>query len=234
MSVVLPPNSTGSTVATLTSGAREYQECILSDGVTPTQLQSVLLPESAETLEIASARVSNHPLDGSKATYFATYAGQSLGTAATTACFGLGGSASKTIRLLQVIISATIATAGEEYDLKLQKESVLPTGGTAATTATIIPADSADVAGTAVPYFWTTAPTDGTVTGVVAVQKFSAYLATATTVQPPTFPAVFNFGNYPGKSLCIKGITQGAIFTIGAATPAHASSWDVTFIWTEE
>ena len=235
MSVVLPPNSTGSTVATLTSGAKEYQECILSDGVTPTQLNSVLLPENPESLEIAQLRVASHPLDGSKATYSAAYTAGSLGTSATTAVFQIGGSASKTVRVTDVIISATIATAGEEYDLTLQFETVLPTGGTSATAATKVPWDSNDAAATAVTKFWTAAPTDGTVTGVMWVEKFSAFIATATTVQPPNYVKRFSFGSLPGsKAVVLRGVAQGLVFTLNGATPAHASSWDVTFIWTEE
>jgi hypothetical protein len=173
--------------------------------------------------------------DGGKATYSATYTGQSVGTAATTAVFGLTGSATKVVRLLQLIVNATIATAGEEYDFSLQKETALPTGGTKATTATVIPWDSSDGAGTALPLFYTATPTDGTLTGVVLVTKLSAFLATATTVQPPTTPYVFNFGNQPGaKGLVLRGATQAIIATLNAATPAHASSWSVTMIWTEE
>ena len=173
--------------------------------------------------------------DGGKATYSAAYTAQSLGTSATTALFYIAGSASKVVRLLQLIVSATIATAGEEYDFTLQKESILPTAGTKATAATIVPWDSSDGAATATTAFYTVAPTDGTVTGVILVAKMTAYIAAATTVQPPNNTINLVFGNQPGaKALVLRGAAQGIVATINAATPAHASAWDVTFVWTEE
>ena len=212
MSVQLPPNGPGSVVETITENATG----------------------AATTYNVGERQVVAIG-DGGKATYSAIYTAQSVGTSATTALFYLSGSATKTIRLLQLIVNATIATAGEEYDLVLQKETALPTGGTKATVATIVPWDSLDGAATATTAFYTATPTDGTVTGVLLATKFSAFIAAATTVQPPTIPYVFNFGNQPGcKGLVLRGAAQGIVATINAATPAHTSSWDVTFVWTEE
>jgi len=212
--IQLPPNASGAILETFQAGNNVYT----GGGATP----------AAERQVVSLA-------DGGKATYSAAYTAQSLGTGATTACFYIAGSASKTVRLLQLIFSATIATAGEEYDFTLQKESVLPTGGTKATAATIVPWDSSDAAASATTAFYTAAGTDGTVTGVLLVQKFSAFIATATTVQPPTGPTVINFGTLPGeKALVLRGAAQGIVATLNGATPAHTSSWDVTFVWTEE
>lgn len=213
MSVQLFPNGAGTIVETFNPVANTY-----NGGGT-----------SAAERQVVSVA------DGGKATYSACYTAQSVGTAATTAIFGLIGSATKVVRLLQLIVNVTIATAGEEYDFSLEKETVLPTGGTKATAATIVPWDSSDIAATATTAFYTATPTDGTVTGVLLVTKLSAFLATATTVQPPTAPYVFNFGNQPGaKGLVLRGAAQGIFATLNAATPAHASSWSVTMIWTEE
>ena len=173
--------------------------------------------------------------DGCKSTYSASYTAQSVGTSATTAIAYLAGSATKLVKLVQVTINATIATAGEEYDLTFQKESVLPTGGTKATAATIVPWDSSDGAATATTAFYTATPTDGTVTGVFLVTKFSAFIATATTVQPPTVPYVFTFGAAAGsKAMTLRGAGQGVVLTLNGATPSHTSSYDLTFVWTEE
>lgn len=208
MSVQLPPNSSGSTIETFTGSTKTYnlgERQVVSIG------------------------------DGSKATYSATYSAQSIGTAATTAIFYLAGSATMVVRLVQLIVSATIATAGEEYDFILQKETTLPTGGTKATAATITPWDSSDPAATATTAFYTATPTDGTVTGVLLVAKLTAYIKAATTVLPPN--NVFNqtFGSAPNaKALVLRGATQGIVATINAATPANASAWDVTFVWTED
>ena len=213
MSVQLPPNASGTIVETFNPYGNTYN----GGGTSLAERQVVAVG------------------DGGKATYSATYTAQTVGTSATTAIFGLGGSASKVVRLLQLIVSVTQATAGVEYDLSLQKESALPTGGTKATTATIVPWDSSDSAGTAAPMFWTATPTDGTVVGVLLVAKLTAFIAAATTVLPPNNVLNLVFGNQPGaKALVLRGAAQGIIATINSATPANASSWDVTMVWTEE
>ena len=173
--------------------------------------------------------------DGGKATYSASYTAQSVGTAATTALFGLVGSASKVVRLLQLIVSATTITAGVTYDFSLQKETALPTGGTLATAATIVPWDSSDGAATAVTRFYTATPADGTVTGVFLVAKLTTYITALTTILPPISVLNLVFGNLPGaKAPVLRGAAQGIFATINTATPGNASSWDVTMVWTEE
>ena len=213
MSVQLPPNAAGTIVETFNPFGNTYN----GGGTSLAERQVVSVA------------------DGGKATYSASYTAQSVGTAATTALFGLVGSASKVVRLLQLIVSVTQATAGVTYDLSLQKETVLPTGGTLATTATIVPWDSSDGAATAVPRFYTATPTDGTITGVFLVAKLTAFIAAATTVLPPISVLNLVFGNLPGaKAPVLRGAAQGIFATINSVTPANASSWDVTMVWSEE
>ncbi len=230
MSVVLPPNSTGSTVATLTSGGFEFQKNILSDGVTPTQLASILLPGAAESLEIASQRVSSHTLDGNKTTYVSATSARSPGTAATTAIAQLIGSATKTMRLTRVLISFTEATAVAVYNVKLVKTSAAATGGTAST-ETVLPMDSADAAGTGVAKFFTVTPTAGTLVGVIAVAKlYGSITATFTTVDR----IEWNFGRAGAKCPVLRGVAETLEINIGSATPANAGAWDIAWEWTEE
>ena len=232
MSVQLPPNSTGSIVGTLTSGSKEYQEIILSDGVAPTQLVTALLPGQGLATEVAMLVATNHPADGHKATYSASYLAGSVGTAATTAIAYIAGSATKTVRVLRATFAVTIGTTVEEYDLVAQFETALPSGGTKATAATKVPYDSNSGAATATTAFYTATPTDGTVTGPLGIWKLLANItATATN---PNANLVLDFGNRPGQAVVLRGAAQGLVFTINAVTPGHASSWDVTFEWTEE
>jgi hypothetical protein len=208
MSVQVPPNSSGSVIETWVSATK--------------------------VLNLGERQITS--LDsGGRPTYSAGYTAQSVGTAATTDLFYISGSAAATVRVLQCVINATIATAGQEFDLTFQKESTLPTGGTKATAATIVPWDSLDAAAGATTAFYTATPTAGTLVGVMLVTKFSAFIATATTVQPPTIPYVFNFGSgLPGaKAITLRGAVQDLATTINAATPGNASSWDVSWIWTE-
>lgn len=206
MSVQVPPNSTGSVIETYIPATN-----VLNAG----ERQSVSIEGSGSP------------------TYSAAYTAQSVGTSATTAVFYIAGSATKTVRLLQMIVSVTVATAGVAFELTMQKESVLPTGGTKATAATIVPWDSADGAATATTAFYTVTPTDGTVTGVMLVEKFYAYITPATTVQPPVTTRNYIF-NQPGMKLpTLRGIAQGFVWTLNAATPANATSFDVNFVWSE-
>ena len=211
--VQLPPNAAGTIVETFNPYGNTYN----GGGTSLAERQVVSVA------------------DGGKATYSATYTAQSVGTAATTALFGLTGSASKVVRLLQMLVSATTITAGVTYDFSLQKETALPTGGTLATAATIVPWDSSDGAATAVTRFYTATPTDGTVTGVFLVAKLTTYITALTTILPPISVLNLVFGNLPGaKAPVLRGAAQGIFATINAATPAYASSWDVTMVWTEE
>jgi hypothetical protein len=211
MSVVLPPNSTGTQLETFLQGA------------------SSITYNTGEKQVVALS-------DGGKATYSACYTAQSAGTSATTEIAYIAGSATKTIRVLGIILTGTQATAGQEYDLTIQKEAALPTGGTKATAATIVPWDSNSAAASATTAFYTATPTaSASITGVVAVKKYSFFIATATTVQPPYIPAEFWFGTLPGGSaVVLRGAAQCLAVTLAAATPGNANSIDVTFIWTEE
>jgi hypothetical protein len=213
MSVQLPPNASGTIVETFNPVANTYN----GGGNSTAERQVVSIA------------------DGGKATYSASYLAQSVGTSATTAIFYLAGSASKVVRLLQVIVNVTVLTAGQTFDLLLQKETILPTGGTKATAATIVPWDSADGAATATTAFYTAAPTDGTITGVIFNGKLSAYLAVATTALPPIGGVNLVFGLLPGaKAPVLRGAAQGIVATLNGGTPGYATSFDVTLVWTEE
>jgi hypothetical protein len=229
MSVQLPPNSTGSVVGTLTSGGKEYQENIISDGVTPTQLASVLLPGAAESLEIAALRVSSHPLDSSKTSYASCTVARSPGTAATTAIASLVGSASKVVKLTKLIVSFTEATAAAMYNLRLMKTSAAATGGTAQA-ETIVPLKTTNAAATAVANFFTAAPTAGTPVGAIKSLKLFGSI-TGTIAVTDRF--VVEFGD---KAQCptLVGVAETLELNINGATPANAGSWDVTWEWTEE
>lgn len=233
MSVQLPPNSTGSVVATLTSGSKEYQENILSDGVTPTNLASVLVPGAAESLEIASLRVGAHPLDGNKTTFRACTVGRSPGTSATTCIANLIGSSTKIIRLTRLEVSFNEATAAAIYTLNLVKTSTAASGGTAST-ETVTPLDANDTA-TGVAKFFTVAPTVGTATGIIATRRiFGSITGTAAA----TDVVSWEFGNRakcPRLAAVVTDTFELKIYASTAvATPANAGQWNIMWEWTEE
>jgi len=171
--------------------------------------------------------------DTQKATYYANYTGQSVGTGATTNIFTVAGSATKTVKIVGLYIAATAATAASYFDVLVKRQSTADTGGTAATAATILPADINDAAASAAaPKFYTAAPTAGTVTGTLFSTKIFAPI---TGTPAPVVPvALLEAGRVPMKSVTLRGTTDIIAVTLNGVTPANATSFDVTLIWTEE
>jgi len=171
--------------------------------------------------------------EGSQATtYFASYTGQSIGTGATTNIITFAGSATKTVQVSRILLSATATTAASYFDVLLKRQTTADTGGTAATAATILKAQVADATATAAaPIFYTAGPTAGTVTGTqLAVKLFAPITGTPAPVVP-----VELLGN-PGrmaKPITLSGITDVLAITVNAVTPANATSWDVHLEWIE-
>ncbi len=90
MSVILPPNSTGSTVATLTSGGKEFQQAILVDATTPTQGAAIDAQGglSVKGEAASGAAVTGNPVliggqDGVNAVTLKTLSAANLATGAT-------------------------------------------------------------------------------------------------------------------------------------------------------
>src|SRR5579872_3475154 len=100
MSVQLPPNSTGSVIATLTSGGKEFQQAILVDATTPTQGLAI---SAGGALTVAGgaasgAAVTGNPVliagqDGTNAVTLKTASAANLATGATA-----GNGAMMTVR----------------------------------------------------------------------------------------------------------------------------------------
>src|SRR5947208_2799094 len=80
-------------------------------------------------------RVLAAPEGSEKSTYWATYVAQSAGTGATTNLFTMAGSATKTVKLVKLFVSATCTTAAAIFDVLMTRQSAVDTGGTAATAA---------------------------------------------------------------------------------------------------
>ena len=178
-------------------------------------------------------RVLAGPEGSQKATYFAAYKAQSIGTGATTNIITFAGSATKTIKITRLIVGATASTAASYFDVLVNRQSTADTGGTAATTATIVKADISDGAATAVaPLFYTAGPTAGTVTGLCAAYKLFAPITG--TPAPVTSLEIVGSPNRAAKPFILSGLTDIIAITVNGVTPANATSWDVTVEWTEE
>ena len=226
MAVQLPPNSTGVVVATLTSGGLEFQKNILSDGVAPTVLASVVTKLQGVVTEVGQLSTRAHPADGTKLTY-GVGAIMVPVTGANTTLVEIAGSASKTVKVNRITFAATKATTAETWNVKINKTSAAATGGTAVVPA-VVPYDSADAAGTAVVSHFTAAPTVGTAIADIMQFKYTALIAPAQTVL-----VVIEFGKM-GKCPTLRGIAETLAIDITGTTTGHASSVTYSIEWTEE
>jgi hypothetical protein len=80
--------------------------------------------------------VNNVPCDGNKATYSANILGL-VSVATATDIFTIYGSATKTIKILRIGISATQTTGGA-VNIQLIKRSTANTGGTSASSTAVV------------------------------------------------------------------------------------------------
>lgn len=215
-------------VAELTNGANtvERQVIVVGDPSTAASVAGVVMGlYPAQGYQLSAACM----VDGYKATYMSSFAAVSAGTSATTDFFTIFGSATKTLRVLQIGFGGTIATTAENWNVLIQKCSAVPSVASIVAT-TVVPLDSSDAAGTATTIgVWTTAPTAATYVGKIAAQNVFLSIAPAVTQS-----VVFNFGNLSGHAIVLRGIAQGVSLSFNAITPAHATSLSGYVLWTEE
>src|SRR3569833_2131167 len=159
-------------------------------------------------------------VDGPFNTYCAAFTNVNVGTVATTDFFTLYGSASMIVRIVQIVLSATVATAAAHFDLRVLTRSTIFTGGTPVA-VTGISQDPSDPAPTATNInVFTAPPTVGTLVGVQSVQKL--FLPTPGAALNNSI--TFNFGFGAGaKSLILRGVNQGMALDLNGATPANAT-----------
>ena len=200
-------------------------------GVTPGSGSTIAVYNDSNTYSFQ--RVINAPEPSQKATYYASYTGQSIGTGATTNIITVAGSATKKVTVAAVFLSATATTAASYFDVLVKRQSTADTGGTAATAATIIKADTTNGTATAAaPAFYTAGPTAGTVTGTMGAFKLFAPI-TGTPAPVTIVNVVPNMMHY-GQGIVLNGTTDILAITVNGVTPANATSWDVTIVWVEE
>lgn len=165
-----------------------------------------------------------------------TVAGYSAGSAAFTPpaaptdMVSIQGSASKTVRVTRLWLSATQTTAGTNTWFII-KRSTADTAGTS-TTLTNVPLDSTSAAATAVIKTYTANPTLGSAVGNLQVLK----LFTPTT---STSPAVGLYqmdftleGQF--KGIVLRGTTEMLVLNFGGAALPAGLSVVVSVEWIEE
>jgi adenine deaminase len=173
-------------------------------------------------LNVAISGVTNDPnrslqvtTEGTVATYGVAAVG--ITPAATpTDIVIISGSATKTVRVKQVIVSGVATTAGS-MDVSLIKRTAANTGGTS-TAPSIAKFDAGDAAASAVVTQYS-ANASALGAGVaIATKKLNLGLAGDAGV------VVFDFANRNDKPVILRGVAQGlAINFNGGAVPAGGS-----------
>lgn len=188
----------------------------------------VLLPVSTPLSDVSLAQVVvavQH--DGLKNTYSATATGL-VSPITPTDIVTITGSATKTIRVLNVEISGTRTAAGTS-NVFLLKRSTANSGGTS-TTPTAVPHDGQNAAASAVVRAYTVNPTTGTLVANVRVR--SVYLSDLT-ANSYSSPAIWDFGSNPGQAVVLRGTGEVLALNLGAVTVA-GNAFNVSLTWTEE
>lgn len=222
MSLQTPPNGSGSVIATLTNGGKEYPIGIIADATTPTQQQAV----DAN----GNAHVVSAPVDGAKASYSAALTALSPGTSATTVVAQITGSASTVVRVTKVRVSATEATAAAYHNVQIVKSSTAIAGGTPVA-GTKVPNDSSNAAATNTVQGFSATPTAGTAVGTVRAAKL--FCPVTGTPAAGGNELIFDFGQL-AQAIVLRGVAQSLDVKINGETPANAGSWNISFEWTEE
>lgn len=167
-----------------------------------------------------------------KATYSAATTAKTATAAGTGPFLSICGSGTKTIRIQQITIGGTVATAAVYGDVELTKTSTATSSGTA-TALTKVPNDSASAAATAnLLNFYTALATAGTAVGKVGSQ--TAVFPITGTVAAQAANVIFDWTNrQESEAPVLRGTTQCLEASFGTTT-TNAPTLTAQVIWTEE
>lgn len=174
-------------------------------------------------------------------TYSSAFVGLVPVTAATDVIC-ISGSATATIKLQQIKISGTAATAVQSLPVTLLKRGSLDTGGTPASTTAnpgvttqINKRVIANPAATATLISYVANPTivDTTPTYLDSASLTMPVVTTAVQMQPLVFDYSNNVSNFI-QPPTITAATAQICVNLNAATITNASVWNGSLTWTEE
>lgn len=154
--------------------------------------------------------------------------------ASATDIFTISGSASKTVRVLRVVLSGVATAASNITTITLVKRSAADTGGTAVA-STRVPLDSTSAAASATVQHFTANPTVGGAVGTLATPRVLVPAAATATAAPPTIlDWEFQKDNGWGTPVILRGTAEVLAVNMGGVVPAGSATFTVTIVWTEE
>lgn len=190
------------------------------------------LPTTITTGNVSPLQISNNgqliteQRNPTIATYTASIGSLALAAAATD-IFTITGSATKTVKVKRVLISATQTTAGSVLFVLL-KRSTANTVGTS-TAPTVVSHDTTNPAGTATVLAYTANPTIGTLVG----NMFQKKVLTETVASASDFQG-WDLQLEPQiQPVVLRGIAQVFAINLNGATVAGGNA-AITITWTEE
>lgn len=153
--------------------------------------------------------------------------------AAATDVFTISGSASKTVKVLSLVLSGVQTAGGNIATVSLVKRSAVNTGGTAVA-STKVPHDSSIATATAVVQHYTANPT-GLGAAVGTVYNPRASVPAAGNVGSPASILQYAAPDPSlGEPITLRGTAEVLAISLGGVTPTGAAGFQVTALWTEE
>lgn len=167
--------------------------------------------------------------EGRKASYrVGVIGGTPISSATNKPTWSVTGSATKTVRITKIRLTATAAT-GTAADISLQRYSALSGGTSASQAANVAKLDTNDAAQTAVVNTWSAAATTGTQAGIISAERYEIITASVS-VNPGYIEWDFGDKNARGCVLRGTGDFVGVVITAVGTTPVY----DIWVEWTEE
>lgn len=204
---------------------------------TPTQSQNLVYGIAGASQSVGTPVAMKLGTDGGeyltqKATYTAALTVKTATAAGTAPFFSICGSATKTVRVQQIVISGTVATAAVYGEVTLRKTSTATSAGTP-TALVAVPAESTDAAATVgLLNFYTALATAGALVGTVGHQ-IDVFPITGTVAASMPY-IVFDYTvRGETKAPTLRGTTQCLEAGFGT-TPGNTPTLDLSVMWTEE
>lgn len=213
-------------IAAIPTAARQLFQAVI-----PT-LGTVSSPVAVSVNQGAPDSGTVRTLIGQKVTYSGATTAKTATAAGTGPFFSMCGSATKTVRVQQLTIGGTVATAAVYGDVTLRKTSAATSSGTATALVKVPHSSTAAASTLALLNYYTALATAGTLVGTVGAQ--SAVFPITGTVAAAMAQLIFDWTNrQESEAPVLRGVAECLEAGFGTTT-TNAPTLAVHVIWTEE